>query len=497
MKKHSMARAVQLAFVSMSMLGSSAVLAADDKDLAEIRAQIKEMRASYEARLQALEQRLQEAQQKNAKLEQTVAQNVVATEAANKAAVAATAAAGAQAATSPAATSAAAAKPGAKGASGNLFNPAISMVLVGNYARTSQDPEAYRLQGFVPSGAEGVGPLKRGFGLGESEITLSAAVDPHFSGQMTFALDGEEAAEVEEAFIQAQNLGNGMNLKFGRFLSALGYQNSQHSHAWDFADVPLAYSALLGGQTRTNGLQFKWLAPTSTFLQFGAELGNGSGFPGTDSNRNGVGSTLLFAQLGDDIGSNGSWRLGLSHLRTRARDRTWEDVDAADVASTNSFSGRSRATILDGVFKWSMPGKRSFKLQGEYIRRTESGDLTSNASLGEDMLTSAYHSRQSGWYLQSVLQFHPEWRVGLRHDRVKSGTTDIGFVQDGRVAAENFPLLANYNPRRTSMMLDWNRSEFSRIRLQYSRDQSRPGASDNQLYLQYIMSLGAHGAHSF
>ena len=490
MNKHSMARALQAAFVSMTILSSSTAWAVDDKDVAEIRAQIKEMRSSYEARLQALEQRLQEAQQQNATLQQ--AQNALA---ASNAAAIAQAAAPVAVPASPPAPAAAPASAGAPAA--NLFNPAISMVLVGSYANLSQDPRQYRLQGFVPAGGEAGAPLKRGLGLGESELTFAASVDPHFSGQMTFSLNGEESAEVEEAFIQAQNLGNGVNLKFGRFFSSLGYQNSQHSHAWDFADMPLVYSALLGGQTRTNGLQFKWLAPTDRFLELGAEFGNGAAFPGNDNNRNGIGSSLLFAHLGDDIGDNGSWRLGLSHLRTRANSRSWDDVDIHDMASTNAFSGRSRVTMVDGVLKWNLPGKRSFKLQGEYLRRTENGDLSSNASLGTDFLTSAYSSRQSGWYLQSVLQFNPEWRVGLRHDRLSSGSTRIGAVDDGRVAPDNFPLLASYNPRRTSLMLDWNGSEFSRIRLQYARDQSRPGASDNQIYLQYIMSLGAHGAHSF
>jgi hypothetical protein len=45
-------------------------------------------------------------------------------------------------------------------------------------------------------------------------------------------------------------------------------------------------------------------------------------------------------------------------------------------------------------------------------------------------------------------------------------------------------------------MADWSPSEFSRLRLQYNRDKSRP-VVDNQWTLQYIMSLGAHGAHEF
>jgi hypothetical protein len=47
-------------------------------------------------------------------------------------------------------------------------------------------------------------------------------------------------------------------------------------------------------------------------------------------------------------------------------------------------------------------------------------------------------------------------------------------------------------------MLDYTPSEFSRFRLQLASDRSNPAtAADQQLYLQYIMSLGAHGAHSF
>jgi hypothetical protein len=40
-------------------------------------------------------------------------------------------------------------------------------------------------------------------------------------------------------------------------------------------------------------------------------------------------------------------------------------------------------------------------------------------------------------------------------------------------------------------------SEFSRFRLQVAVDKSRAGVTDNQVLLQYIVSLGAHGAHKF
>jgi hypothetical protein len=47
-------------------------------------------------------------------------------------------------------------------------------------------------------------------------------------------------------------------------------------------------------------------------------------------------------------------------------------------------------------------------------------------------------------------------------------------------------------------MIDFSNSEFSRIRLQYNRDESRGSDEpDNQVLVQYIYSMGAHPAHQF
>ena len=86
----------------------------------------------------------------------------------------------------------------------------------------------------------------RSFNLGESELGISANIDPQFRGVATFALDPEGGISVENAFVQTTSLGNGLNLKFGRFFSGLGYLNEQHAHAWDFVDQPLVYAAPCG-----------------------------------------------------------------------------------------------------------------------------------------------------------------------------------------------------------------------------------------------------------
>ena len=99
-------------------------------------------------------------------------------------------------------------------------------------------------------------------------------------------------------------------------------------------------------------------------------------------------------------------------------------------------------------------------------------------------------ARQSGWYAQGVYQFTPNWRAGLRYEQLDSGTRDFG--------ANNANLVVDsYKPKKATAMVDYSWSEFSRVRLQFAQDKSMFGITDNQVTLQYIMSLGAHGAHKF
>jgi hypothetical protein len=341
---------------------------------------------------------------------------------------------------------------------------------------------------------------RRGLSLGESELALAANIDPTFRGTLIASISPDNSTiDVEEGYIQTIGLSHGFTIKAGRFFSAVGYQNQIHAHAWDFTDTPLAMKVFLGNQLSEDGIQFKWVAPTDLYFDVGTELGRGRRFPsGVDRNKNGFGSTNFFTHVGGDLGQSIAWQTGLSHLWTSPRDRTYADVDSTGTGVVNSFTGKSRLWVLDGVLKWAPnrnPTYTNFKLQGEYFRRKENGDLTFDTA--SRALTNGLTSRQSGWYLQGVYQFLPQWRVGYRYDRLDSGTTNIGLVNSRVLSASDFPILGAYNPKRNTVMVDWNPSEFSRIRLQFARDYSRLNQPDNQVLLQYIVSLGAHGAHRF
>ncbi|HEU4517539.1 MAG TPA: hypothetical protein VFR77_09575 [Steroidobacteraceae bacterium] len=446
-----------------------AMLAPDARaqdDAAALRAELQSLKSDYESRVASLEARL-------AQLETTAAAADVAP---------------AEAVTPPAPAS----------ASASAFNPAISVVLAGSYADTSQDADDWRMAGFMPNGGE-VGPGERSFNLGESELTVAASVDPYFTAQMTFAITGEDEIEVEEAFFRTTALPAGFTLKGGRFFSGFGYLNEVHAHAWDFADQPLVYQAFFANQRGQDGIQVKWIAPADLLVELGAETGNGDAFPGTRQSGNGLNGMTLFAHVGGDLGDNASWRAGGSWIDLDAESRTYEDAEAVGIPVLNAFTGQSETWVADAVLKWAPGGNsalRYLKLQGEYMHRRESGNLAFDVE--NAALTDSFRSTQSGWYLQGVYQFRPRWRAGIRYDALDSGDPAIGLVSSGVLAPADFPALLPGDPSRTTLMVDWNPSEFSRLRLQYAWDEARDtGDTDRQLFLQYLYGIGAHGAHKY
>lgn len=363
----------------------------------------------------------------------------------------------------------------------NAYNPAVSLILMGRYASFSKDPDEYALPGFAL--AKETGPGEDGFSLSESELVLSANVDQLFYAELTAALTPEDEVEIEEAFFETLALGRGLTVKGGRYFSHIGYLNRIHVHAWDFVDPPLAYRAMLGNQFGDDGVQLRWVAPTALFLEAGAELMRGEKFPAGGAARDGKGVRSAFLRLGGDLGASHAWRAGVSRLDARASERKTEHAGQDDF-----FTGDSTLTILDFVWKWAPDGnptRRHFKFQAEHFWREERGRFTPAGGTA-----TAYAADQQGWYAQAVYQFMPRWRVGARHDRLKADAVDAALAG---TALDN----QGHRPKRSSLMVDFSASEFSRLRLQVNRDESRADLKDTQWYLQYIMSLGAHGAHVF
>lgn len=369
-----------------------------------------------------------------------------------------------------------AATPNGGGSSANAFNPAISLVLQGSYNASSRNPDDAVISGFVLG--DGAGLPNEGFSLGESELNLSANIDQSFYGSLTTALadDGEGGTEIslEEAFIETLALPYGAKIKAGRMFPVLGYLNEIHAHADAFADRPLPYLAFLGGANYADdGLQLSLVLPTDLYAEIGGGAFRGTGFPAAGSDNSGNGSQTLFARLGGDIGASQSWLAGLSYLHANAVDRVTGDL---------TFNGVSDVYVADAKYTWSPNGNlanRFLSLQGEYFWNRTHGNYNG----------VNYNESSGGWYAQAVYKFRRQWKVGYRLSRMNAPNVPVTFVG---TALDN----EGHNPLTQSVLLEFDNSEFSSLRLQYTRDDSGP-QPDNVGVLLYTISMGAHGAHKY
>lgn len=445
MKKTKLAASAAL----ISLLSSTSALAASDKDIQALRSEIQEMKQSYESRINELESALSKMENEKA-VEKTGS-----------------------------------IAPSPSTATNNSFNPAIGVVLNGKYSNFSEGNTD--IKGFATPG-EGARP-EEGLKLGESEVNMQANVDDKFRGNITTSFvneDGSDGIEIEEAFVQTLpgiDLPSGMSVKAGRALWTLGYLNEQHAHVDDFADRPLPYRVFLNNAYNDDGAEVSYVLPTDFYSEIGGGVFRGDDYPFGSASGSGNGSWSAFTRVGGDIGNNQTWRLGGYIL-------SGDTAGSSSNEDTVSFKGNTDLYISDLRYTWAPTGnpyEKEVLLQGEYFYRNQNGTYEDI-----DAATGAvnFDDNSSGWYAQGVYKFHPQWRAGYRYSQLESPNTPDGLV--GSVLDSG-----GHNPDAHALMVDWSNSEFSRVRLQYNHENPGSGKDDNQFMLQYIMSLGAHGAHKY
>lgn len=381
-----------------------------------------------------------------------------------------------------------------------LANPAISVVLDGYYQSDDR---------IMTERAEG-------FGIGETELAFSANIDDMFYGKLTTIFeshDGESELEIEEAFIQTMALPNGFTVRAGRFLSDIGYLNNQHLHTDSFTSRPSAYRAFLGGHYFDDGLRVSYLAPTDLYWTMGAEVFAGDSLRAADEHGerdfDSTGVYTAYTKLGGDLGVESSWQLGLSYLRNENGQLTPEEHDeheedtheADDHGHSHSASYTGKNTfIADFVYKWAPNGNYKYQhltLSAEYFRVN---DFMASSLLEEDHEEHdeheehEEHEEHSGvkdyhqaWYVSAVYQFSPSWSAGLRYGKLDSQLQHEDHFDSQKL-------------KETEFSIAWHNSHFSTVRLEVSH-QSNVGfeseQNDNVISLQYVMTMGAHGAHQF
>jgi hypothetical protein len=527
--------------VAGALLTPATPFAAGDPEIAELKSMLTAMKAEYEQRIQALEARLAEAEREAARQREEAAQSEPMT----------------AAMVHPAPTARTAKAAGRFGAltSGNAFNPQISVILDGNYYHDGIDGEGAALVGeaFQPFGGgqdhdhEGEedghahGLTSNGFNFRSAEIAFSATVDPYFDASLYLAIDGDGNVDLEEGWFQTRSLPYGLKVKAGKFLSDFGYINKQHPHQWDFVDQNLPYLNLLGDHgLQDTGVQVTWLPdlPVYTLLGLEALQGDQEVFGATlgddeqaelnlRDTEDGPRLWTAFAKVSPDIGENHALQIGLSYahntqhqevhrhefgleedLHDHEEEYAYEEEhghveEHRHALLRNGLEGDADLWGVDVVYKYDADGaygKGDFKLQAEYLRSIKDTKIRSANVIDEEtgeileaqsgLIGSTRKFTTDGLYVQAIYGFAPKWTAGLRYDAL--GLTNK--VSGGE--SEDFG-----SSDRWTLDLTWNLSEFSRLRAQYAHSDILVSADERErfdaFYLQFLMSLGTHGAHVF
>ncbi len=331
-----------------------------------------------------------------------------------------------------------------------------------------------------------LGQRAQRLGLGHSDINLFGPIGSALQGQVTTAVhshDGDLEAELEEAFVQTRSLPAGLQARAGRFSSQLGYLNEQHPHADDFVERPLLYRAFLGGHWFDDGLRLNWTAPTDLYLRLGAEVFRGKQLVQETSRSKNPGAFVLTARTGGDIGTSHSWQAGLSWLNNRREAALEEDHDhegeeehAHDHAHGATYSGK-HLYLFDLAYKWAPDGNNSRQQLRLAYEVAEVRDLNRYASSGD---------KHRAHYLSAVWRFLPNWEVGARTDLLRVRQPHGDHFHSARLSED-------------AVMLAYKPSHMQTLRVQYTRQRDATGfdTGKHALALQYILSFGAHAAHSF
>jgi hypothetical protein len=318
------------------------------------------------------------------------------------------------------------------------------------------NPDISLLGDFLGSvGRNEVRPVP-GLEMHEAELGIQSVIDPYARGDV-FLSFGESGVSVEEAYVTFTALPGEFVGKAGKMRAAFGKVNATHNHALAWTDRPLVTENLVGGEDGIDdmGLSLTRIvpAPGELFLEATAQV-----FRGTSEG-------LFQAQQKKDLSYVGHLR-GYQDLT----DNTNLEVGYSFAQGHNELGSdfRTRLHGLDVSLRWK-PLQRS--IYHSFLWRTEC--VWSRREQLPD--------RQKAFGLYSSLEYRLDqrWTVGGRFDYAQRATQASALDRGG------------------SLVLTYWMSEFSQLRSQYRFVRYDGKQDGNELRLQLIFVMGAHGAHPF
>src|SRR3990172_4337229 len=308
-------------------------------------------------------------------------------------------------------------------------------------------------------GSEALAPIPS-LTLQESEASFQAVIDPYARADFFLAI-GEEGIEVEEGYVSFTHLPAGFLLKGGRMRAHFGRLNAFHNHTLPWVDRPLVMYNLLGGSVddadtgiKDAGFSVSRLIPAGKlFVEAIGEVYRGeSGTLFAAARRQEV-SAIGRLRGYADLSENTNLEIGTSYAR---------GYNDAGPGLVTQLSG------LDVTLRWR-PLQRS--IYRSFVARSQ---LIPSLRAEPDTVQRAF-----GLYASADYQLQRRWFVGARFDQSER--------------ARN----ASLSDRGLSAVLTFWPSEFSQVRGQFRQMRFAGKGTANEFLLQFLFTIGAHGAHPF
>jgi hypothetical protein len=335
----------------------------------------------------------------------------------------------------------------------------VSLGGAGGSAAKALNPDISMIGDFIGvAGGNSIQPSSA-LEMHESEIGMQAIIDPYARGDF-FLSFGETGVNLEEGYITFTALPGSFVARVGKMRSAFGKVNPMHNHVLPWVDRPLVTNSLVGGEDGIDdaGVSVERIIPlpgiflSATGQVFRGDSGSGDQLVFQSHQKSDV-STVLHLRGYRDLNESTNLDLGLSYARG------------------HNELGTNFVTSLYGVdatVRWK-PLRRA--IYHSFVGRSE--------LIWSQRQQLPFEQRAFGMYGSGEFQFHRRWFVGGRYDW------------------SDRPREANLTDKGGSAILTYWPSEFSQIRGQYRFTDYAGGHKTNELLMQVIFSLGAHGAHPF
>lgn len=310
---------------------------------------------------------------------------------------------------------------------------------------------------------------------------------------------GNVSVGAEEAAIETTSLPYGLSLKAGQFFADFTRLGKVHSHELPFTDRPASMDGIIGGETKARGIELSWVPPKGHYvrLTLGAVDNIGADAPVTES----------LAMLNGDTGElfGGSNRRSFSDLTYYGRAASIFELGnnvslnvGLDYARGEDHGTRELASA-DFKLTW-LPDPTSFdrlEVGGELIHGKNEGAFGPSALFAGGPTQG--DSIANGAYIYAQYRLGKDWEPGIRYDwfRPESWSqTDANSdgIADGIARSRE-------SQSSLSAYVNYNLSEFSRLRLGVSHINGESGSFDGKDddwlgFLQWSITVGPH-KHSF